>query len=128
MIRDKMLNDEKIRITNIYESNAIFQKDCFEVSWQYFEIDDDSCNIASSTAIIAKLNEISALEYNIVTLVRGGGGRQSMVKFNDLGLSELFISIKAVTVTAIGHTDDETFLNKLAVKRFHLPHDYGCLA
>ncbi|MBW7674182.1 hypothetical protein [Chryseobacterium chendengshani] len=30
-----------------------------------------------------------------------------------------------VTVTAIGHTVDETLLDKLADKRFHLPHDYG---
>ena len=28
-------------------------------------------------------------------------------------------------VTAIGHTVDETLLDKLADKRFHLPHDYG---
>ena len=32
---------------------------------------------------------------------------------------------KPVTVTAIGHTVDETLLDKLADKRFHLPHDYG---
>jgi len=65
MIGDKMPNDEKIGIANIYGNNAIVQKDCFDgldVSWQYFEIDDGSCNIASSAAIIAKLNEISALD------------------------------------------------------------------
>ena len=48
-----------------------------------------------------------------------------METFNDLQLSELFITIEAVTVTAIGHTVDETLLDKLADKRFHLPHDYG---
>ncbi|WP_330746792.1 exodeoxyribonuclease VII large subunit [Chryseobacterium sp. CP-77] len=58
-------------------------------------------------------------------MVRGGGDKQSMETFNDLQLSELFITIEAVTVTAIGHTVDETLLDKLADKRFHLPHDYG---
>ncbi|WP_164463434.1 exodeoxyribonuclease VII large subunit [Chryseobacterium balustinum] len=115
-------------MANIYGNNAIVQKDFFEgldVSRKYFDISDHSCNITSSTAIISKLNEISALDYDIVALVRGGGDRQSMETFNDLSLSELFIKMKPVTVTAIGHTVDETLLDKLADKRFHLPHDYG---
>lgn len=128
LIRDKMLKDEKVRVANIYGNNAIVQKDFFEgldVSRKYFDISDYSCNITSSTAIISKLKEISALDFDIVALVRGGGDRQSMETFNDLSLSELFITMKSVAVTAIGHTVDETLLDKLADKRFHLPHDYG---
>jgi len=128
LIRDKMLKNEKIKIANIYGNNAIVQKDYLEgldVSLLYFDIDNYSCNITSSTAIISTLKEISALNYDIVALVRGGGDRQSMETFNDLTLSELFIEMKPVTVTAIGHTVDETLLDKLADKRFHLPHDYG---
>lgn len=128
LIRDKMLKDEKIRIANIYGNNAIVQKDFSEgldVSGQYFEIDDYSCNITSSTAIISKLNDISPLDYDIVALVRGGGDRQSMETFNNIQLSELFIELNTVNITAIGHTVDETLLDKLADKRFHLPHDYG---
>ncbi|WP_375181256.1 exodeoxyribonuclease VII large subunit [Chryseobacterium sp.] len=128
LIRDKMLKDEKVRIANIYGNNAIVQKDFLgglDVSSQYFEITDHSCNITSSTAIISKLNEISSMEYDIVALVRGGGDRQSMETFNNIQLSELFIELNTVTITAIGHTVDETLLDKLADKRFHLPHDYG---
>lgn len=128
LIRDKMLKDEKIKVANIYGNNAIVQKDFSEgldVSSPYFDIDNYSCNITSPTAIIATLKEISALDHDIIALVRGGGDRQSMETFNDLTLSELFIEMKPVTVTAIGHTVDETLLDKLADKRFHLPHDYG---
>lgn len=128
LIRDKMLTDEKVKVANIFGNNAIVQKDFSEgldVSLQYFVVDNHSCNITSSTAIISTLKEISALDYDIVALVRGGGDRQSMETFNDLSLSELFISMRPITVTAIGHTVDETLLDKLADKRFHLPHDYG---
>ncbi|WP_263603470.1 exodeoxyribonuclease VII large subunit [Chryseobacterium sp. PET-29] len=128
LIRDKMLKDEKVKIANIYGNNAIVHKDFSEgldVSVQYFEIDDHSCNITSATAIISKLNEISSMEYDIVALVRGGGDRQSMETFNNSQLSELFIELNTLTITAIGHTVDETLLDKLADKRFHLPHDYG---
>ncbi|MCD9855488.1 hypothetical protein LUD75_12255 [Epilithonimonas sp. JDS] len=128
LIRDQMLKDEKIKVANIYGNNAIVQRDFSEgldVSSQYFKVDNYNCNITSSTAIIAILKEITALDYDIVALVRGGGDRRSMETFNDLSLSELFISMKPIMVTAIGHTVDETLLDKLADKRFHLPHDYG---
>ncbi|MDR6461596.1 exodeoxyribonuclease VII large subunit [Chryseobacterium sediminis] len=128
VIRDKILKDEPVRIANIYGNNAIVQRDFAEgldVSQKYFQISEYTCSITSSTSIASKLEEVSALGYDIIALVRGGGDRQSMETFNDLQLSELFITLEAVTVTAIGHTVDETLLDKLADKRFHLPHDYG---
>lgn len=128
MIRDKILKDEPIRIANIYGNNAIVQRDFAEgldVSQKYFQISEYTCSITSSTSIASKLEEVSVLGYDIIALVRGGGDRQSMETFNDIVLSELFIDLQAVTVTAIGHTVDETLLDKLADKRFHLPHDYG---
>ncbi|QPQ51696.1 hypothetical protein H3Z85_21105 [Chryseobacterium indologenes] len=128
MIRDKILKDEPIRIANIYGNNAIVQRDFAEgldVSQKYFQISEYTCSITSSTSIVSKLEEVSVLDYDIIALVRGGGDRQSMETFNDIVLSELFIDLQAVTVTAIGHTVDETLLDKLADKRFHLPHDYG---
>ncbi|PWN71920.1 hypothetical protein C1631_004705 [Chryseobacterium phosphatilyticum] len=128
MIREKILKDEPVRIANIYGNNAIVQRDFAEgldVSQKYFQVSEYTCSITSSTSIISKIEQVSALDYDIIALVRGGGDRQSMETFNDIVLSELFIELNAVTVTAIGHTVDETLLDKLADKRFHLPHDYG---
>jgi len=128
VIRDKILKNEEIKIANIYGHNAIVQKDFKEgldVSQAFFQISEYTCNITSSTSILSKLSEITALDYDIVALVRGGGDRQSLEAFNDLKLSQTFIALNTVTITAIGHTVDETLLDKLADRRFHLPHDYG---
>lgn len=128
IIRNKLLKDEPVRIANIYGNNAIVQKDFAEgldISQKYFQVSEYTCSITSSTSIAEKLEEVSESGYDIIALVRGGGDRQSMEVFNDIVLSELFIALEAVTVTAIGHTVDETLLDKLADKRFHLPHDYG---
>lgn len=128
MIRSKILTGEPIKVANIYGHNAIVQRDFAEgldVSQNYFHLSEYTCNITSSTSITDKIRSVAASGYDIIALVRGGGDRQSMEAFNDITLSKLFISLKAVTVTAIGHTVDETLLDKLADKRFHLPHDYG---
>ncbi|MCJ8153015.1 hypothetical protein MKJ01_04450 [Chryseobacterium sp. SSA4.19] len=127
-IRDKILRSEKARIANIYGHNAIVQKDFYEgldISSKDFDIDDYTCNITSATSISDLLDTISAKGYDVIALVRGGGDKQSFEVFNNLLLAEKLISIPAITITALGHTADETLLDKLADKRFHLPHDYG---
>lgn len=128
IIRNKLLKNEIIRVANVYGNNAIVQRDFAEgldVSQKCFQISDYACSITSATSIISKIEEISQSVYDVIAIVRGGGDRQSMEAFNNVSLSEQFINLKAVTVTAIGHSVDETLLDKLADKRFHLPHDYG---
>ncbi|WES98246.1 exodeoxyribonuclease VII large subunit [Chryseobacterium arthrosphaerae] len=127
-IRDKILQSEKIRIANIYGHSAIVHKDFAEgldVSSNSFEIDDYNCTITSPTSISEILNTIASRNYDIVALVRGGGDKQSFEVFNNLLLADQFINLSSITITALGHTVDETLLDKLADKRFHLPHDYG---
>ena len=128
LIRTKLLNNEIVRVANIYGHNAIVQKDFSEgldVSQKYFEIVEYTCNITSPTSILTQLSELLNLNYDIIALVRGGGDKQSFEVFNDSALAEYFISLNSVSVTAIGHTVNESLLDKLADRRFHLPHDYG---
>ncbi len=128
LIRTKILNNESIKIANIYGHNAIVQRDFAEgldISKNHFEITDFTCNITSATSIQTQLKELENLNFDIIALVRGGGDRQSFDAFNDVALAKLFIALQPLTVTAIGHTVDETLVDKLSDRRFHLPHDYG---
>ena len=128
LIRSKILNNEKIKIANIYGHNAIVQRDFNEgldVSQNQFDIQDFNCNITSATSITAKLAEVASQNFDLIALVRGGGDQQSFEVFNDIALANAFIDLEAITITAIGHTVNETLLDKLADRRFHLPHDYG---
>ena len=128
LIRTKILNNETVKLANIYGHSAIVQKDFNEgldVSQKYFQITDYTCNITSSTSIASQLSEIRDQDYDVIALVRGGGDKQSFEVFNDPALAEVFIGLNAVSVTAIGHTVNESLLDKLADRRFHLPHDYG---
>lgn len=128
LIRSKILNNEKIKIANIYGNNAIVQRDFNEgldVSQNQFDIQDFNCNITSARSITAKLAEVASQNFDLIALVRGGGDQQSFEVFNDIALANAFIDLEAITITAIGHTVNETLLDKLADRRFHLPHDYG---
>ena len=128
LIRSKILKKEKIKIANIYGHNAIVQRDFNEgldVSQNQFDIQDFNCNITSATSITGKLAEVASQNFDLIALVRGGGDQQSFEVFNDIALANAFVDLEAITITAIGHTVNETLLDKLADRRFHLPHDYG---
>ncbi len=127
-IREKKLRNEPIKIANIYGHSAIVQHDFNEglnISSDEFEITDFTCNITSATSIIQKLQELKPLQFDIIALVRGGGDRQSFDVFSDVDLANEFINLESITITALGHTVDESLLDKLADRRFHVPHDYG---
>ena len=127
-IREKKLRNEPIKIANIYGHSAIVQHDFNEglnISSGEFEITDFTCNITSATSILQKLQELKPLQFDIIALVRGGGDRQSFDVFSDVDLASEFINLESITITALGHTVDESLLDKLADRRFHLPHDYG---
>lgn len=127
-IRMKSLKNEPVRIANIYGHSAIVQKDFKEgldVSSKEFEITEFGCNITSSTSILQKIKEIQDLDFDIIALVRGGGDKQSFDAFNDIKLAQYFLEISLLTITAIGHTVDDTLIDKISDKKFHLPHDYG---
>lgn len=127
-IREKKLRNEPIKIANIYGHSAIVQHDFNEglnVSSGEFEITDFTCNITSATSILQKLQELKPLQFDIIALIRGGGDRQSFDVFSDVDLANEFINLESITITALGHTVDESLLDKLADRRFHVPHDYG---
>ncbi|MDM1138402.1 exodeoxyribonuclease VII large subunit [Empedobacter sp. R132-2] len=128
LIREKIARNETIKVANIYGHNAIVQRDFYEglgIVSQNFILDDYTCNITSATSIFDQLQEVQTKGYDIIGIVRGGGDKQSFDAFDDIRLAKYFISLKSITITAIGHTVDETLLDKLSDKRYNLPLDYG---
>lgn len=45
--------------------------------------------------------------------------------FNDPDLGEEIVKLKPLFITALGHVVDDSLADKIADKKFHLPHDYG---
>ena len=128
LVKEKVYKGEKIRIANLYGSTAIVNKDfdkgLAEASTR-FQISEQRCNFASVTDLKNALLAINPNEFEAIALVRGGGDKLSLEIFNDPELGEAALRIKPLLITALGHTVDETLLDKLADKKFALPHDYG---
>lgn len=129
LVKENIYQGNIIKIANLYGNTAIVNED-FKLGLAEaitkFNITEHRCSFSSKTQLIATIQRLKVLDYDIIALVRGGGEKQSLEIFNDSELGNEAISIKPVLVTALGHKQtEETLLDKIADKKFALPHDYG---
>ncbi len=128
MVKEHIYNGRKLRIANLYGTTAIvgkdFDKGVADAAVR-FEISEHRCNFSSKAELISAIQRLKTQNYDVIAIVRGGGDRASLEIFNDPELGDTIIGIKPIVVTALGHTVDETLFDKLADKKFALPHDYG---
>lgn len=128
LVKEHIYNKKTIRIANIYGSTAIVDKDfnagLGEASIN-FEIKPFRCNLSSATEIINQFKKLNTSEFDAIAIIRGGGDKPHMEIYNDTEIGEEIIKLKPLFITALGHVINDTLLDKLADKKFHLPHDYG---
>jgi hypothetical protein len=128
IVKEHIYKGTVLKIANLYGNSAIVNKD-FEKgladSIVRFQVDEYRCNFASVTELIIAIQRLKSLDYNAIAFVRGGGDKASLEVFNDPLICNEALSMNQVLVTALGHVVDETLMDKIADKKFALPHDYG---
>lgn len=128
MIKEHIYNEQKLRIANLYGTTAIVNSD-FDLgiaeARKRYDLSEFRCNFSSKPDLISAIQKLKVQNFDVIAIVRGGGDKASLEIFNDPELGETIIGIKPIVVTALGHTVDETLFDKLADKKFALPHDYG---
>jgi exodeoxyribonuclease VII large subunit len=127
LVKQSVYANTPLRIANLYGTSAIVNKD-FErglaEAQSKFAITDYRCNFASKTEIIRWLRALSSTGAEVVAVVRGGG-EGGLDIFNDPEIGAEALKLNAVLVSALGHAVNETLIDKLADKKFDLPHHYG---
>jgi len=128
LVKDRIYNDKPVRIANIFGNTAIvnqdFDKGLAEAKVK-FEIRDYRCNLASKTEIIGLLQKFNSTNIDAIGIVRGGGDKSAMDVFDDPSIGEEILKLKSLLITALGHVANSSLIDKIADKKFHLPHDYG---
>jgi hypothetical protein len=126
--KEHLYNNRLIRIANIYGNTGIVNKD-FETGLAEatvrYDIKVFRCNLSSKGEIINILRRLNTPEFDAIAIVRGGGNVSDMEIFNDPDIGEDVIKLKPLFITALGHVVNDSLLDKIADKKFHLPHDYG---
>lgn len=127
MTKRAVHENKPLRLACLYGSGAIVNKD-FErglgEAVARFAVTEYRCNFSSKTEIIRWLRAISATGTDATAVVRGGG-EGGLEIFNDPDIGAEILSMSSVIVTALGHAVNETLVDKLADRKFDLPHHFG---
>jgi exodeoxyribonuclease VII large subunit len=98
-------------------------RDQLKESIGFYDLSFHKINLSSEQEIITILERLNNENYGLVVLSRGGG--ENMDILNKFSIAEKAISLQSLFVTAIGHKDDVTLLQKVADKSFITPSEFG---
>jgi exodeoxyribonuclease VII large subunit len=89
----------------------------------FYNLEFRRINLSSEAEILATMQTLDEKETDIIAISRGGG--EHLEIFNKTAIAEKAIQLKSLLVTAIGHKDDVTLLQKVADKSFITPSEFS---
>ena len=124
-IKTKIINDEPIKVTIITGRSGIVDSDIkhqlgeaiSEYTFKFAKF-----NLGSDQDVINALKE-SENDCDILAIARGGGERLELL--NKASIAEVVLNLKPYFLTAIGHEQDVTLVQKMADKSFITPSALG---
>lgn len=125
-IKEKIINEQPFRIAVIIGRTGIIDNDIrhqLRESIAFYDLQFHRVSLTSETEIIQALQQLDAQAYDIIAVSRGGG--ENLDIFNKTAIAEQALQLKALFITAIGHKDDVTLLQKVADKSFITPSEFG---
>ncbi len=124
-IKKRIIDNQAVTIKIIIGKNAIIDSDIkhqLQEAVSFYDIEFIKISLASESEIIYSINKYSK-ECDIIVISRGGG--ENMTIFNNIFIAEQAIHLKCIFVTAIGHKEDISLLQKIADKAFITPTALG---
>jgi exodeoxyribonuclease VII large subunit len=125
-IKEKIINDQSFKIGVVIGKTAIIDNDIkhqLRESIAFYHLAFHRINLSSEAEIIQALGQLEQDDTDIIVISRGGG--ENLEIFNKTGIAEKAIGLKSLLITAIGHKDDVTLLQKVADKAFITPSEFG---
>jgi exodeoxyribonuclease VII large subunit len=125
LIRSKITKGELVTIVMLFGKNAIIDTDIkhqLQDAIAYYKIHFLKINLSSEREIIEHLNLYSR-KCDIIAIARGGG--DGLEVFNKPEIIETALTLQTPLLTAIGHEQDVTLLQKVADKAFITPTAFG---
>ncbi|WP_345955262.1 exodeoxyribonuclease VII large subunit [Mucilaginibacter sp. PAMB04168] len=125
-IKEKIIQEHPFKIGVVVGKNAIIDNDIkhqLRESIAFYQLDFHRINLSSETEIIKTLNQLDEQGTDIIVISRGGG--ENLEIFNKPAIAEKATGLNALLITAIGHKDDVTLLQKVADKAFITPSEFG---
>jgi hypothetical protein len=125
-LKERIITEQPFKIGIIIGKTGIIDNDIkhqLRESIGFYDLSFHRVNLTSEQEILAAMDRLNAEHYGLIAISRGGG--ENLDIFNKSNLAEKAIGLESLLITAIGHKDDVTLLQKVADKSFITPSELG---
>ncbi len=125
-LKEQIITEKPFKIGVIIGKTGIIDNDIkhqLKESIGFYDLSFHRINLSSEAEILSTLNRLNQENYGLIVISRGGG--ENLEIFNKLPIAETAVKLNSLFVTAIGHKDDVTLLQKVADKSFITPSELG---
>lgn len=94
--------------------------------WDKYIFEEFPINIKSEQEIIGALQKINENKsIHAAVIFRGGGASEDLTVFDSLEIAEASLKLNCSLLNAIGHADNEPFIQRISNRSFITPTDFG---
>lgn len=125
-LKEQIISEQPFKIGIIIGKTGIIDNDIkhqLRESIGFYDISFHRINLSSEEEILTTLDRLNNENYGLIALSRGGGDNLDI--FNRFSIAEKAVGLESLFITAIGHKDDITLLQKVADKSFITPSELG---
>lgn len=125
-LKEQIISGQPFKIGIIIGKTGIIDNDIkhqLRESIGFYDISFHRINLSSEEEILTTLDRLNNENYGLIALSRGGGDNLDI--FNRFSIAEKAVGLESLFITAIGHKDDITLLQKVADKSFITPSELG---
>jgi len=125
-IKSCILESRRPKIVAIIGSTSIIDQDILHALGEtinVFELSFVRVNMTIASQVVNALNRLNQGDTEAIIVSRGGG--ENLQVFDSIEIARAALSLKAIVVTAIGHREDVSLLDKIADRSFITPSALG---
>lgn len=126
IIEGLLYTDNRPKIALLFAQTSITLSD-FEAGINAakaaIDFDEYRTNFSNPAEFVSRLKYIDSLKYDIVAIIRGGGG--GIEKLDDLTVLNAIVELKTPVICAIGHVEEKLFIKQIVDKVAPTPNGLG---
>lgn len=118
--------DQRPRVALVFAATSITMSDFnagIEAAKAAIDFFEYRVNFSNSQELSQTLKTIDGQGFNVIALVRGGGG--GIEKLDEIEVLETVGNLKTAFIAAIGHVEEKLFIKQLADKEAPTPNGLG---
>lgn len=126
VLEQLLFTDQRPRVALLFATSSITMSD-FEAginaAKSAIDFMEYRANFSNAKELVSTLQSLDRGNFNVITLVRGGGAR--IESLDDVSVLEQIVAMSTPTIGAIGHVEEKIFIKQLVDKCAPTPNGLG---